>query len=75
MTIEHDTAWPVTLVTGVGRTVGIGAGIATALAESGWDIAFCCRRYTARLSDVYPDSQAGQARQALGMATVFTARV
>jgi len=31
---------PVALVTGVGRTVGIGAGIATQLAASGWDIAF-----------------------------------
>ncbi|MGW0228583.1 SDR family oxidoreductase [Actinopolymorpha singaporensis] len=31
---------PVALVTGVGRTVGIGAGIARQLAESGWDIAF-----------------------------------
>jgi len=29
----------VALVTGVGRTAGIGAGIATALAASGWDIA------------------------------------
>lgn len=30
---------PVVLVTGVGRTVGIGAAIARQLAESGWDIA------------------------------------
>ncbi|WP_328471939.1 SDR family oxidoreductase [Streptomyces sp. NBC_00448] len=31
---------PLALVTGVGRTVGIGAGIAAQLADSGWDIAF-----------------------------------
>ena len=30
---------PVVLVTGVGRTVGIGAGIARRLATSGWDVA------------------------------------
>ncbi len=34
------TRRPVALVTGVGRAVGIGAGIATQLAASGWDIAF-----------------------------------
>jgi 3-oxoacyl-[acyl-carrier protein] reductase len=33
-------ARPVALVTGVGRTAGIGAGIATQLAASGWDISF-----------------------------------
>lgn len=31
---------PTALVTGVGRTAGIGAGIAEQLAASGWDIAF-----------------------------------
>ncbi|MGW4217560.1 SDR family oxidoreductase [Streptomyces bacillaris] len=31
---------PVALITGVGRSVGIGAGIARQLAASGWDIAF-----------------------------------
>jgi 3-oxoacyl-[acyl-carrier protein] reductase len=31
---------PVALVTGVGRTVGLGAGIVRQLAASGWDIAF-----------------------------------
>lgn len=35
-----SAARPVALVTGVGRTVGIGAGIASQLAASGWDIAF-----------------------------------
>ncbi|MEV7564405.1 SDR family oxidoreductase [Streptomyces tanashiensis] len=33
---------PLALVTGVGRTIGIGAGITRRLAESGWDIAFTC---------------------------------
>lgn len=31
---------PVALITGVGRSIGIGAGIARRLAASGWDIAF-----------------------------------
>ncbi|GAA2579816.1 SDR family oxidoreductase [Winogradskya consettensis] len=35
-----DPSRPVVLITGVGRTVGIGAGIARQLAVSGWDIAF-----------------------------------
>ncbi|MEJ8650673.1 SDR family oxidoreductase [Streptomyces sp. MS1.AVA.3] len=38
--IQAGTRRPLTLVTGVGRTVGIGAGIALQMARSGWDIAF-----------------------------------
>jgi 3-oxoacyl-[acyl-carrier protein] reductase len=36
----HPPARPLALITGVGRTIGIGAGIARQLAASGWDIAF-----------------------------------
>ncbi|MFJ9896605.1 SDR family oxidoreductase [Streptomyces sp. NPDC091280] len=37
---DHPSPRPLALITGVGRTVGIGAGIAHRLAASGWDIAF-----------------------------------
>jgi 3-oxoacyl-[acyl-carrier protein] reductase len=35
-----ETKRPVALVTGVGRRVGIGAGLAERLAATGWDVAF-----------------------------------
>lgn len=38
----HPSPRPLALITGVGRTVGIGAGIARQLAASGWNIAFTC---------------------------------
>jgi 3-oxoacyl-[acyl-carrier protein] reductase len=38
--INVEAERPVVLVTGVGRTVGIGAGIARQLARAGWDVAF-----------------------------------
>ncbi|MFJ8057925.1 SDR family oxidoreductase [Streptomyces sp. NPDC096142] len=39
-TPARPPARPLALITGVGRTVGIGAGVARGLAASGWDIAF-----------------------------------
>jgi 3-oxoacyl-[acyl-carrier protein] reductase len=40
VTTSPGVSRPLALVTGVGRTVGIGAGIACRLASSGWDVAF-----------------------------------
>ncbi|MEV0623437.1 SDR family oxidoreductase [Nonomuraea sp. NPDC050404] len=40
MTTSSGVSRPLALVTGVGRTVGIGAGIAHRLASTGWDVAF-----------------------------------
>lgn len=37
---NQPAARPLALITGVGRTVGIGAGVARQLAVSGWDIAY-----------------------------------
>ncbi|HAM26250.1 MAG TPA: short-chain dehydrogenase, partial [Microbacteriaceae bacterium] len=36
---HEPSARPIALLTGVGRTIGIAAGIATRLAADGWDIA------------------------------------
>ncbi|MFB8121194.1 SDR family oxidoreductase [Streptomyces bacillaris] len=37
---DSQSPRPVALITGVGRSIGIGAGIARRLAASGWDVAF-----------------------------------
>jgi 3-oxoacyl-[acyl-carrier protein] reductase len=50
---------PVVLVTGVGRRVGIGAGIAERLAATGWDVAFT---YLSRYDDRMPWGQDTAAR-------------
>jgi len=50
---------PVALVTGVGRRIGIGAGIAERLAATGWDIAFT---YLSRYDDRMPWGQDTVAR-------------
>jgi 3-oxoacyl-[acyl-carrier protein] reductase len=50
---------PVALVTGVGRRVGIGVGIAERLAATGWDVAFT---YLSRYDDRMPWGQDTAAR-------------
>ncbi len=57
-------ARPVVLVTGVGRTVGIGAACAVALARDGWDVAGCgWSGYDARMPwGTDPDGVAGVRR-------------
>lgn len=54
-----ETKRPVVLVTGVGRRVGIGAGLAERLAADGWDVAFT---YLARYDDRMPWGQDTAAR-------------
>jgi 3-oxoacyl-[acyl-carrier protein] reductase len=72
--IHKSAAGKVALVTGVGRTVGIGAGIATRLAASGWDVAFTYwTAYDERMSWGVQHGAAGAIEEALkehGAATV-----
>jgi 3-oxoacyl-[acyl-carrier protein] reductase len=67
-TSGSGAARPVALVTGVGRTVGIGAGIAAQLAASGWDIAFTYwTAYDERMPwDAPADASAGIGQELAG---------
>ncbi|MFF1901651.1 hypothetical protein [Streptomyces sp. NPDC058206] len=52
-----DALRPVELVAGVGRSVGIGAGVARRLAHTGWNVAFTYwTPYDARMVWVAPTS-------------------
>jgi 3-oxoacyl-[acyl-carrier protein] reductase len=66
MTSEHSDpglARPVALVTGVGRSVGLGAGIARQLAGSGWDMAFT---YWTAYDQRMPWGEEGNAARVIG---------
>jgi 3-oxoacyl-[acyl-carrier protein] reductase len=77
--VRHDApaaARPVALVTGVGRTAGIGAGIAAQLAESGWDIAFTYwTAYDERMAWGAEPEAADVMKQALGGRGAATAAI
>jgi 3-oxoacyl-[acyl-carrier protein] reductase len=66
MTSENSdprAARPVALVTGVGRTAGLGAGIARQLAGSGWDVAFT---YWTAYDQRMPWGEEGNAARVIG---------
>jgi 3-oxoacyl-[acyl-carrier protein] reductase len=60
---DPGPARPVALVTGVGRTAGLGAGIARQLAGSGWDVAFT---YWTAYDQRMPWGEEGNAARVIG---------
>ncbi|MGA4999337.1 SDR family oxidoreductase [Streptomyces arboris] len=69
-------ARPVALITGVGRSIGIGAGIARQLAASGWDIAFTYwTPYDRRMEWGAEDGAAGSIARELEDAGARTAAI